>query len=78
MKLPWKFTKIEIQPYLSDEIFCGFGGTNQLNQNRFSSGLSFGLIRDIKTEIYYMLQSSKSSGIWTDINVLGTKFKILF
>ncbi len=78
MKLPWKFTKMEIQPYLSDEIFCGFGGTNQLNQNRFSSGLSFGLTRDIKTEIYYMLQSSKSSGIWTDINVLGTKLKIAF
>jgi len=78
MKLPWKFTKLEIQPYLSDEIFIGFSTISELNQNRFSSGLSMNLTKNLKAEIYYILQSTKSSGKWVDANVLGTKIKIAF
>lgn len=78
IKLPWKITRIEIQPYLSDEIFIGFGGTNQFNQNRLSFGMGINLAKNVKAEIYYMLQSSKSSGNWVDANVLGTKLKLVF
>ena len=78
VKLPWKFTGFEIQPYLSDEIFIGFAGISELNQNRFSSGLCINLTKNVKSEIYYMLQSTKSSGKWVDANVLGTKLKIAF
>lgn len=78
MKLPWKFTKLELQPYLSDEALIGFGTTNQFNQNRFSSGFSMDLTKHIKGELYYMLQTTKSSGIWSDVNVAGTKLKIAF
>lgn len=78
IKLPWKFTKMEVQPYLSDEIYIGFGGINRLNQNRFSLGLGMSPTKNIKTEIYYMLQSVKSSGDWVDANVLGTKLKLIF
>jgi hypothetical protein len=78
VKLPWKFTKIAIQPYLSDEIFVSFGGTNQFNQNRFSSGIGINLTKNVKAEAYYMLQAAKSSGKWTDTNVLGTKLKVAF
>ena len=77
LKLPWKFTKFEIQPYLADEIFIVFNDT-QFNQNRFYSGVGFILTKSIRAEIYYLLQSSKSSGRWTDANVLGTKLKISF
>ena len=79
LKFPWKFSKIQIQPYLGDEILASFAsGTNQLNQNRFFSGLGMSLTKNIKAEIYYMLVTSKSAGIWTDVNVLGTKLKIAF
>jgi len=78
VKLPRRFTKMEVQPYLSDEIFIGFNGSSQFNQNRFSSGLSMNITKDIKAEIYYMLQSSKGSDVWVDTNVLGTKLKIAF
>lgn len=78
MKSPWKFTGMEIQPFLSDEIFIGFGGISQFNQNRFSSGFGMNLIKNVKAEIYYMLQSTKSSGKWVNANVLGTKLKIAF
>ena len=78
VKLPWKFTKLEIQPYLSDEIFIGFSKINELNQNRFSSGLGMNLTNNLKAEIYYMLQSTKSSDKWVDANVLGTKIRLVF
>jgi len=79
IKLPWKFSRFELQPYFADEIFVSFAsGTNQFNQNRLSSGILFKLTSSIKAEIYYMLNSIKNSGKWTDANVLGTKFKITF
>lgn len=79
LKLPWKFTKFEIQPYVSDEVFLVFGGLpNQFNQNRFSAGLAFNITKNLKGEIYYMLQSVKGTDVWVDANVLGTKIKLLF
>lgn len=78
LKFPWKFTKLEIQPYVSDEIFIRLGGMKVMNQNRFSSGFGLNLVKNVKVEIYYMLVSSKGVGRWTDTNVLGTKIKISF
>jgi len=77
VKLPWKFTKFAIQPYLSDEIFVLFDDSQRLNQNRASVGLGMTITKNLKAEIYYMLQSSKSVK-WTETNVLGTKLKLAF
>ncbi|MBM3248555.1 MAG: DUF2490 domain-containing protein [Candidatus Omnitrophica bacterium] len=77
-KLPCKFTKMDIQPYLSDEIFISFNGISEMNQNRFSSGFAMNLTKNLKAEIYYMLQTTKSSGHWLDANILGTKLKFTF
>lgn len=79
LKAPWKFTKLQIQPYLSDEIFAGFAsGTNQFSQNRFSAGLGMSITKNIKAELYYMLVKVRSSGKWPAANVLGTKVKLAF
>lgn len=79
IKLPWKFTKLEMQPFIADEVFLSLNGIN-LNQNRFSCGFGLKITKNMRGEIYYMLQSSKSSGtcLWKDANVLGTKCKISF
>jgi len=78
LKFPWKFTKIELQPYLADEILIGLGTINQFNQNRFSSGLGMSLTKSLKAELYYMLVSTKGIGEWTEANVLGAKLKLAF
>lgn len=79
VKFPWKLTKLEIQPYLADEIFLNLNGID-FNRNRFFSGIGFTIFKNLRGEIYYMLQRSKSSGtcVWSDTNVLGTKFKLVF
>jgi len=77
VKFPWKFTKLEVQPYVADEIFADINGAI-MRRNRFYTGLWFNLTKEMKAEAYYLLQSSKSSGRWTDANVLGTRLKISF
>lgn len=77
IKAPWKFTALAIQPYLSDEIFILIDDGQRLNTNRFSAGLGMSITKNLKAEIYYMLQSSKTAK-WTEINVLGTKLKLAF
>ncbi|MBU1726634.1 MAG: DUF2490 domain-containing protein [Candidatus Omnitrophica bacterium] len=78
MKLPWKFTKFNIRPYISDEVFVKFSGWSGLNQNRLYGGFALDLAKNFRGEIYYMLLGSKSQGRWQKVNVLGTKFKISF
>ncbi|PIQ90348.1 MAG: hypothetical protein COV71_04940 [Candidatus Omnitrophica bacterium CG11_big_fil_rev_8_21_14_0_20_41_12] len=77
VKAPWKFTKFEIQPYVSDEIFILIDDGQRLNKNRASAGLIINITKNFKGDIYYMLQSSKSTH-WTKANILGTKFKLSF
>ena len=78
VKLPWKFTSMEIYPFVSDEIFVNLSDTVQYNQNRVSSGLGMNLAKNVKAEIYYMLQSVKGSEKWRDTNVAGVKLKVAF
>jgi len=79
LKPPWKFTKIQIQPYLADEIFIAFGNSQEeFNQNRFAAGFSLRLMERLKAELYYMLASIKKTGDWNDVNVLGVKLKLSF
>lgn len=62
LKLPWKFSGMEIQPYLSDEVLVGFGTTNQLNQNRFSAGVGMNLAKNTKAEIIICCRAVKRRG----------------
>jgi len=79
LKYPLQLGKINIEPYIADEIyFSCFSGTNQFNQNRFSSGIGVDITKNIKGEVYYMLVTVKRSTGWYDSNVLGTKIKIVF
>jgi len=77
VKLPWKFTRFEIQPYLADEIFVNFNSTG-FNRNRFYAGFGMTFFQGLKGEIYYLLQNTDISGKWKKANVLGTKAKLAF
>ncbi|TRZ48767.1 DUF2490 domain-containing protein [bacterium] len=77
VKFPWKLTRFEIQPYMADEIFVELED-GSLSRNRVYSGIGFTITKNIKGEVYYLLQSSKSSSQWVDSNVLGTKLKLVF
>ncbi|MDD5347653.1 MAG: DUF2490 domain-containing protein [Candidatus Omnitrophica bacterium] len=77
LKLPWKWTRFEIQPYVADEVFVDLDKTN-LSRNRLYSGIQAAVTRSIKAEAYYLRQASKSAGSWSDLNVLGLRCKVSF
>ncbi len=77
VKLPFKLTRLEIQPYVADEIFYDFD-KETLNRNRLYVGLSSKLFKSLRADIFYLWQSSKADDKWSDFNVLGTKFKLPF
>lgn len=77
VNLPFELTNLKLKPYLADEIFVTLNDDN-VDRNRFFAGASFKLAKNLKGDIYYMWQSSRSSSGWTDINVLGTALKFSF
>jgi len=78
IKLPLDILKMNVAPYASDEIFISSDSTG-FSENRFSSGIEFGLTKYVKADIYYMFKSNRIKGDkWNSANVLGTKIKIAF
>lgn len=77
VKLPLELTALKLQPYLADEVFVDFYG-DRINRNRLYSGVSFKLSKNIRGEVFYVWQTSKSGGGWKDISVIGTKLRFYF
>jgi hypothetical protein len=77
VNLPWKWTEFEIQPYVADEIFIDFEG-DKFNRNRLYGGIKMKIIKNLKAELFYLWQSSKTDDDWIDYNVLGIKAKLIF
>ena len=77
MKFPLELTELKLQPYLADEVFINFDDEG-FNKNRVYFGASFKLSKNLEGNIFYLWQSSRSSGDWKDINVLGIGLKYRF
>ena len=77
VKIPFKWTKFDIQPYVADEVFMDFD-EGRFNRNRLYIGAGGKLTKHLKADVFYLWQSSKSGNRWVDYNVIGTKLKIVF
>lgn len=76
IELPVLIKKIALAPYVSDEIFYDFDA-NEMNRNRFYIGLKMKFTKNIQTETYYLLQSSKKEA-WENAHMVGLKLKFMF
>lgn len=76
LDFPLKWTRFNIAPYAAEELFYNFE-KNQLTRNRVYMGLKMDFLKNLKGEIYYMVQSSKGKK-WVNYNVLGTSLKVAF
>ncbi len=77
LDFPVKWTRFDIQPYIADEIFIDFDG-EKFNRNRLYAGFKAKLFKHLKTDIFYLWQSSEKSDKWIDYNVIGVKVKAVF
>ena len=76
VKFP-KLAILQMQPYIADEVFINLN-QDGYNNNRLYVGSSFELVKNIKADIFYMWQSTRSNGGRKDINVLGFNLKFAF
>lgn len=77
VKSPWKWTALEINPWLADEIFLE-EYKDSIYRNRFYIGVGLKLIKHLKGDIFYLWQTTEKGNDWIDYNVFGTKLKLLF
>ncbi|MDD5634176.1 MAG: DUF2490 domain-containing protein [Candidatus Omnitrophica bacterium] len=77
IKFPWKFSKFAMRPYLSDDVTTVLNN-GTISRNRAYFGFEFSLFRNMKGDIYYMLQNNRSADGWICANVVGTKIKLSF
>lgn len=77
VRLPWKFTRLEIRPYLSDEFFVDFD-SKEINENRLQPGFSLKLAKYLSADIYFMWRRRESGGVWLSQNIVGTRIKLSF
>ncbi|HED10957.1 MAG TPA: DUF2490 domain-containing protein [Caldithrix abyssi] len=74
---PAKWSAMEIQPYLADEIFIDFAAA-EYNRNRLYAGFKARLSDKLGTDIFYLWQSSKKNDSWVNFNIVGLKLKVVF
>ena len=77
IKLPLKWTRYEIQPMLSDEIFVDLD-KKEFNENRLMPGFSFKINKNLNAEIVYMWRRVKSSDTWSANHAVWTRLKLEF
>ena len=78
LDLPFKWTRFEIQPTVSNEIFIE-SRSKGMTRDRFSTGLKFHLVKALYGGIYYIRQADKDSkGKWKESNIIATSLKLKF
>lgn len=77
MYLPVELTSLKIRPFVADEIFIDMAGAG-FYRNRFYSGFEAKLGPHLKTEIFYLWQTTEKNSSWIDYNVIGLKLKAVF
>lgn len=74
---PWKLTKLEIQPYTSNELFFETD-RNGLVEDRLYGGVRFHIWKGLQGSAFYLRQYSKNSAaVWKESNVLGIALKVV-
>jgi len=67
-----------LKPYLADEVFIPLNDDDNAAKNRIYAGVAFKLLENMTGEIFYLWESSRSTGDWYDTNVPGARLKFRF
>ncbi len=67
----------KIGGYVADEVFVDMSKKG-FSANRLYAGIDFKLAENVGSSIYYIWQTSRSTGEWDDIQVVGAKLKYAF
>lgn len=74
---PVKLGKVELTPYIADEIFIDMDD-GKFVRNRLYAGFGVDVTKHINAGLYYLWQSKDGGTKWIDYNVMGSKLKVKF
>jgi len=77
LKFPMELTALKLRPYIADEVFFTLDEADY-TANRLYAGFCIDLAKNLKGNIFYMWQSTRTSGKYIDINVIGTYLTFSF
>jgi hypothetical protein len=77
VELPYKFTVLKMRPYITDEVFFNLDEQGY-NRNRLNAGVILDLSKNTKAKIYYLWQTTRSSGDWQKIHAIGASLILNF
>ncbi len=77
VSVPFSFGEFSIAPNLANEIFIDIN-EGVFNINRFFAGAKAKYTEMFSLELFYLLQSSKKVGYWSDFSALGCKVGVNF
>lgn len=75
---PWKWTKLEINPFIADEMFLDADRGMDFDQNRAFGGFEYKITKNLKGSVFYFYESAKNGGKWDDAHVFGTSLRFEF
>jgi len=78
LDLPYKWTRFELQPYFSNEIFIETN-KNGVIKDRFYAGFKMHFFKNVYGALYYVRQFDKDSNAkWSEANILVTSLRLKF
>jgi len=76
IQTPWKWTSLNINPWIAEEIFLE--EKKGIYRNRFYMGIKLKLMKHLEGDIFYFWQTTEKGNHWIDYNIFGTKIKVVF
>jgi hypothetical protein len=77
VNLPFELTQFKFRPYIADQVYINMDGSG-FEKNRVYTGVTFELLEDIESELYYVRQWSEFLGQWQELSALGLQLKFRF
>ena len=77
LKFPMELTTLKLKPYIADEVYFTLDEADY-TRNRLYAGFSINLAENLKGNVFYLWQSTRDSGKYIDINVIGTYLTFSF
>jgi len=75
--LPYELTKWKLRPRFADQVYIDLDGPG-FDRNKVYSGLSFEPSANTAGGFYYVWDSDKTDGIWTNTNILWFQLRFYF
>jgi hypothetical protein len=79
LKTPWKWTSLQINPFVADEVFIDTAQGEDFNENRFYAGVGMKLAERLWLDLSYLYNIETKNREWSErVNAIVTELAVKF